>query len=170
LCLTLPFVVCATLWLLPASASVIRCIGPDGRVSYQDKSCDNGAPGVPVDATPNRGFRFATKQQIEKASRPPPEEARMPEPPTAGKTKAKARKVLNAGDRRFIRTGMHAAEVRRKFGTPDQVDYPVSAAGKPDRNGSRQWIYLPADDDPQTTTVVTVRNGMVLHVDRKVTR
>ena len=166
----LPLAVFATLLLMPAEGSVIRCVGRDGRVSYQDKSCDSGAPGVPVDATPNRGFQFATKQQIEKASRPPPEEARMPEPPAAGKAKAKVRKVLNAGDRRFIRTGMHAAEVRRKFGPPDQIDYPVTASGKPDRTGSRQWIYLPADDDPQTTTVVTVRSGMVLHVDRNVTR
>jgi hypothetical protein len=81
------------------------------------------------------------------------------------------RKVPNAGERRFIRTGMHAAEVRRKFGAPDEIARPMSANGKrPDRAASQQWIYHPADDDAQTTTIVTVRHGMVLHVDRKVTR
>jgi hypothetical protein len=62
----------------PAEASVTRCVGPDGRISYQDSSCPNGAAGAPVDATPNRGFQFATKQQIEKASRPPPEVPQLP--------------------------------------------------------------------------------------------
>ena len=157
----------AAAWLAPAAASVIRCVGPDGRISYQDSSCPNGAAGVPVDATPNRGFQFATKQQIEKASRPPPEVPQLP-PPRA--TKVKDQKHPNAGERRFIRTGMKSAEIRRKFGPPDDIAKPVSASGKPhDRNGTRQWIYLPADDDPQTTTTVTVLNGLVLHVDRKVT-
>jgi len=158
----------AAAWLAPAAASVIRCVGPDGRISYQDKSCPNGAPGIPVDATPNRGFEFATRQQIEKASRPPPEEAQLPRPRAA-----RARvvhKPPNAGERRFIRTGMHSAEVRRRFGKPDEIAQPVSAGAKrTERNASRQWIYMPADDAPQTTTTLTVRNGLVLHVDRKVT-
>src|SRR4051794_30691524 len=58
----------AALFAVSAQSSVVRCVGKDGRISYQDSSCPNGAAGTPVDATPNRGFQFATKQQIDKAS------------------------------------------------------------------------------------------------------
>lgn len=164
------------LWLLvawagvqmQASAAVLRCIAADGGVSYQDKSCPNGARGDPVDATPNQGFRFATRAQIDKAMRAPPDD---PPPPRARSTRAKVKTVFNADERRFMRTGMHLAEVRRRIGPPDQIAHPSSATGRRlDRNASQQWVYLPADQDPQTTTVLTVRRGMVLHVDRKVSR
>ena len=42
-----------------ASASIVRCTAPDGRITYQNSTCPNGARGVPVDETANRGFRFA---------------------------------------------------------------------------------------------------------------
>lgn len=149
------------------TASVLRCRTPDGRISYQDRSCPNGARGEPVDATPNQGFRFATKQEIDKAMRPPPEER----PPRVRSSKVKVRQIFNADERRFIRTGMHTAEVRRRIGAPDHIAYPSSSSGtRPDKNASQRWIYLPAADDPQTTTTLTVRRGMVLHVERNVTR
>jgi hypothetical protein len=152
----------------PATASVVRCKTPDGRISYQDSSCPNGARGVPVDATPNQGFRFATKEEIERAKRPPPEEW---QPPPTRSPKTKVRQVLNAGERRFILPGLSAAEVRHKFGRPDSIRHPSSSSGKkPGKDASQQWLYLPAIDDAQTTTVLTVKSGMVLHVERKVTR
>lgn len=151
---------------LQATASVLRCKTADGRISYQDSSCPNGARGEPVDATPNRGFQFATKQQIEKAMRPPPEVL----PPRVRSTKTKARQVLNAGERRFILTGMSGAEVRRRIGAPDHIAHQSSSASKRQSKDSRQqWVYLPAADDPQTTTTLTFRGSMVVHVDRKVT-
>ena len=152
-----------------AAASVLRCTLPNGTVSYQDKSCPNGTRGDPVDATPNQGFRFATKEQIDKAMRAPPDDP--PRPRARSSSKPKVKKGLHAGERRFMRTGMHTAEVRRKIGAPDEIARPTSASGKrPNRYASQQWIYLPAEEDPQTTTVLTVRGGLVLHVDRKVTR
>ena len=167
--------VCIGLWLaaawagvqMPASAAVIRCLASDGTVSYQDKSCPNGMRGDPVDATPNQGFRFATRDQIEKAMRAPPAD---PPPPRARIARTKAKRVYNADERRFMRTGMHLEEVRRRIGPPDQVARPSSTSSRrPDRNVSQQWVYLPVEGDAQTTTVLTVRRGMVLHVDRKVT-
>jgi hypothetical protein len=152
---------------LPVNASVLRCKTADGRISYQDSSCPNGARGEAVDATPNRGFRFATEQDIKKAMRPPPEER----PPRVRSSKTKVRQVLNAGERRFILTGMSGAEVRRRIGPPDHIGYASSSAAKRrSKDSGQQWIYLPAVDDPQTTTTLTVKGGMVLHVDRKVTR
>jgi Domain of unknown function (DUF4124) len=149
------------------SAAVLRCRTPDGRISYQDSSCPNGSRGEPVDATPNQGFRFATKQQVDKAMRPPPEDP----PPRVRTSKTKVRQLLNAGERRFILTGMSGAEVRRRIGAPNQITHPSSSSGKkPGKYSSQQWVYLPADDDPQTTTTLTFMGNMVVHVDRKVTR
>lgn len=152
---------------LTAGTAVLRCHAADGRITYQDRSCPNGTRGEPVDATPNQGFRFADRQQIEKAMRPPPE----PPPPRVRVKKSKERVVFNAGERRFIRTGMSAAEVRRRIGAPDHIEnHSTSSTNRPTRDTRRQWVYLPAADDPQTTTTLTVRSGMVLHVDRKITR
>ena len=150
-----------------APASVLRCKTADGRISYQDSSCPNGARGEPVDDTPNQGFEFATKQQIRKAMRPPPEERRY----LARNRQVHTPQALNAGERRFILPGLAAAEVRQRIGAPDHVVYKSSSYGKrPSRDASQRWIYLPAADDPQTTTTVSVKGGMVLHVDRRVTR
>jgi hypothetical protein len=150
-----------------ASAGVLRCTTADGRMSYQDSSCPDGARGEPIDATPNRGFRFADEQQIQKAMRPPPEERQRP----VRNSKTKERQALNAGERRFILAGMSSVEVRRRIGAPDHIAYHSSSAAKRrNKDSSQQWIYLPAADDPQTTTTLTVKGGMVLHVDRKVTR
>ena len=152
---------------LLAGASVVRCRAADGSISYQDRSCPSDARSEAVDATPNQGFRFATKQQVENAMRLPPDEP----PPRARSSKAKVHKVVNAGERRFIRTGMSAAEVRRRIGAPDHIEnHSTSSTNRPSRDARRQWVYLPADDDPQTTTTLTVKTGMVLHVDRKITR
>ena len=152
-----------------AGTAVLRCVSAEGRISYQDKSCPDGTRGEPVDATPNQGFRFANKDQIAKAMRPPPDE---PSPRARGGSRAKVKKTLHAGERRFLRTGMYVAEVRRRIGAPDQIAHSTSATGRKrtDRQATQQWIYLPADEDPQTTTTLTVKGGLVLHVDRKVTR
>ena len=152
---------------LPSTAAVLRCRLPDGGISYQDSSCPNGARGEPVDATPNQGFRFASKQEIDRVMRAPPEER----PPRVRTSRAKVRQVFNADERRFIRTGMHTAEVRRRIGPPDQIAHSSADSTKRrNRDSRQQWIYLPAADDPQTTTTLTVKGGLVLHVERKVTR
>jgi hypothetical protein len=152
---------------MPAAAAVLRCQTPDGRISYQDSSCPNGARGEPVDATPNRGFRFATEKEINKAMRPLPEE--RPRPVRSSKTKVRV--AVNAGERRFITSGVTSGEVRQRIGAPDHVAYRTPAAAKR-RSGdaSQQWVYLPATDDPQTTTTLTIKGGVVTQVERRVTR
>jgi hypothetical protein len=152
----------------PAEASVTRCVGADGRVSYQDSSCADGARGQPVDTTPNQGFQFATKEQIQRAKRLPSDrelpEFRAPR----GKTKVKA--ALNASERRFLSTGMTADEVRRRIGAPDRIAHNSSGSGKSrNKDARQQWIYAPATEDPQTTTVLTVRKGVVTQIERRVT-
>lgn len=157
-----------TLHAMSGTASIVRCTAADGHVTYQDRGCPGGANGEPVDATPNQGFRFATREQIEKARRPPPEEWQPP--PVKGR-KTKMRPAFNAGERRFIGPGMTDAEVKQRIGPPDRVTYKASSYGKrPNKDASRQWFYLPAADDPQTTTVLTLKGGVVTHVERKVAR
>lgn len=149
------------------TASVLRCKTAEGGILYQDSSCPNGARGEPVDATPNRGFQFATKDQINKAMRPLPEERQRPV--KGGKTKV--RTAMNAGERRFITSGMTAGEARLRIGAPDHIAYRSStAARKRSKDAGQQWVYLPAADDPQTTTTLTVKGGVVTQVERKVTR
>src|SRR5829696_5050820 len=139
-------------WMTAAEASVTRCNGADGRISYQDSSCPNGARGAPVDATPNQGFRFATKEQIERAKRLPPERE-LPEFRSARTARSKVREAINAGERRFLQTGMTTEEVRRRIGAPDRIAHSSSGSGKSRARDSRQqWIYQPATNDPQTTT------------------
>ena len=159
----------ALAWCAPAphaGAAVLRCTGPDGRVTYQDKSCTNGTRGEAVDATPNQGFRFATRPEIEKAMRPPPEER---PPPRARPPTAKPRKNFNAGERRFISPGMGSGEVRRRIGAPDHIEHESPTSRNRNKAAAVQWIYLPAEADPQTTTTLTFRGRTVVHVDRKVT-
>jgi len=156
-------------WSPHADASVTRCVGPDGRVSYQDSSCPNGARGAPVDTTPNQGFQFATKDQIQRAKRLSAERE-LPEfrAPRGGKAKAKVKEAVNAGERRFLQTGITADEVRQRIGAPDRIAH--SSTGKlRSKDARQQWIYTPATEDPQTTTVLTVRKGVVTQIERRVT-
>src|SRR5258706_7282811 len=103
-----------------AEASVIRCKDAQGRISYQDKSCPNGAPGLPVDATPNQGFQFATKEDIGRVKRLEREEkaaeAARPAPRAQRESPSKARHGVNAGERRFVARGDHIDTVRRRIG------------------------------------------------------
>ena len=155
---------------IPSNAATLRCLTAEGRVVYQDTSCPHGAKGVPVDETPNRGFRFAQDKDIKRLNRPPTADpVERPPRPRASKSRSKPR--TDAAERRFITTGTSIAEVRRKIGPPDHVVRPPGTMGKrPKPDSPQRWVYLPADEDPQTTTTLTVKGGMVLHVERKVAR
>ena len=157
-----------------AVPAVLRCIDVDGRVTYQDSSCPGGARGAPVDETPNKGFRFAEEKDIRRL--------RVQERESQG-SKAfhgrvsssqkwrNTRMPINAGERRFITAGTSAGEVRSRIGPPDHVDRPAASTSRSRSNGSTQrWVYHPAPDDPQTTTTLSIKGGIVLHVDRRITR
>ena len=162
-----------------ADAAVVRCTGADGRVTYQDSSCPGHARSEPVDATANRGFRFAEHKEIERL-RKERAAARMrenaPVPATRSLRHALARGSrftrvpFNAAERRFITAGMSLTDVRARIGAPDHVVNPSGASRSSSRDASQNWVYLAADDDPQTTTIVSMRRGMVTKVDRRVAR
>lgn len=161
---------------MAANAAVVRCTDADGRTTYQDSSCPGHARSTPVDDTPNRGFRFAGQKEIERL-RKERATARIREnamtssirQPLPRRTQSN-RVPFNAGERRFITAGMSITDVRARIGAPDHVLRP-SGVSKPSSKDARQnWVYLPAEDDPQTTTILSVRRGMVATIERRITR
>jgi hypothetical protein len=151
-----------------ASATMIRCQDASGKVTYQDSTCPNGARGVPIDPYQSSGTRFATREEINRAMRPePPPKPPRPERSTARKSKPGG----DPAERRFISTGATAAQVRAKIGEPDYTEHaPGTAHSKSKRNsGGQHWVYLPTQGDTQTTTTLTLKDGVVTRVERRVT-
>lgn len=75
--------------------------------------------------------------------------------------------AADAGDRRFITTGMSEGEVLMKIGKPDSQSEDSGGGAKV---SVRRWIYLPAAGDSQTITTIVMKDGKVERVDRQVAR
>jgi len=142
----------------PAGATVYKCTGAAGSVLYQDSPCAAG--------TELRNF----------ATDPPTLSVIpgvTPGPPPAPSAKARgdraaipvrARESMgNASDRRYIRVGMSQAEVLQRLGRPD-----VDARNQ--RGKGQRWSYLPRTGDANTITTVTLVDGKVADVERKIVR
>ena len=75
--------------------------------------------------------------------------------------------AADAGDRRFITSGMSEGEVLMKIGKPDAQSEDSGGGAKV---AVKRWIYLPAPGDSQTMTTIVIKNGRVEEVNRKVTQ
>jgi hypothetical protein len=155
----------------PATADVYKCRG-DGNVPvYQEMPCPPGKelrdfqldpPAITV--LPGTGARAGT---------PAPARPRPPNDGTATRRPAKAGAATNDGktaaaggdpaERRHLRTGMTAAEVRLRIGVPDGTT-------SMRRTKSERWTYQPAPGDPETITTVTLVDGVVTNVERTVVK
>ena len=141
-----------------ATTTVWKCAGEAGSVVYQDVPCPVGkelrnltteppslsiVPGTPV---PGAASPRTSASRSERASTP------------------ERRKTAtgSAADRRFIQVGMSAVEVVQRIGKPD-ID------GK-NRRGGQRWSYLPNEGDPNTITTLTLIDGKVADVERKIVR
>jgi hypothetical protein len=82
-------------------------------------------------------------------------------------TAAACATAADATDRKFLREGMHEAEVLLKIGKPDHEAFIRNERGQPEE---KTWSYFPHYKDPQTLTVVTLRAGVVASVKRKISR
>jgi hypothetical protein len=143
------------------TSTVFKCSGTTaGSVVYQDVACATGTelrnfatdpptlsviPGTPVSGATS-------------APRPSAKAERVPE---LSGSRTMAGRVSMANERRFIQVGMSEAEVIQRIGKPD-VD------GKNQRGRGQRWSYLPKDGDPKTITTVTLVDGQVANVERKV--
>ncbi len=70
-------------------------------------------------------------------------------------------------DRRFIHTGMSEGDVLVKIGKPDTESIDSGGGAKV---VVKRWIYLPSPGDPQMLTTITIREGQVVDVDRRMSR
>ena len=75
--------------------------------------------------------------------------------------------AADAGERRFITSGMTEGEVLMKIGKPDSQSEDTGGGAKV---AVKRWIYLPAPGDSQTMTTIVIKNGKVEEVNRKVTQ
>lgn len=70
-------------------------------------------------------------------------------------------------ERRFIHTGMSEGDVLVKIGKPDTESIDSGGGAKV---VVKRWIYLPSPGDPQMLTTITIREGQVVDVDRRMSR
>ena len=172
----LPGLALAGWFSFAADATVVRCTAADGRVTYQDSSCARDARSDLIDETPNRGFRFAEQKEIERLRKERAAAKIRERATTSSALQAPPRRAtsnripFNAGERRFITAGTSITDVHLRIGAPDRVVRPSGASKPSSRNALQRWVYLPAEDDPQTTTILLVRRGAVATVERRVTR
>jgi hypothetical protein len=75
--------------------------------------------------------------------------------------------AADAGDRRFITTGMSEGEVMMKIGKPDSVSEDTGGGAK---EAIKRWVYFPTTGDSQTITTIVMKKGKVEEVERKVAR
>ncbi len=71
----------------------------------------------------------------------------------------------DASERRFIRVGMSEGEVLVKIGKPDTESIDTGGGATVT---VKRWIYLPAASDEQMITTITLENGRVTQVNRRV--
>ena len=75
--------------------------------------------------------------------------------------------AADARERGFIRAGMAEGEVVFRIGKPDHEAMLVNLKGQPEE---KAWTYFPDPRDPQTLTLITLKAGVVVAVERKVAR
>jgi hypothetical protein len=85
--------------------------------------------------------------------------------PAAAASPAEARH--DANERRFIREGMAEGEVLARIGRPDHEAMTRQQRGEPEE---KTWSYFPAPRDPQTLTLLSLRAGIVVAIERKIQR
>ncbi|MEP6943782.1 MAG: hypothetical protein ABI981_12640 [Betaproteobacteria bacterium] len=160
------------LWLAPAAcalsaqpavkpgtaSTVYKCSSAGSGVVYQDTPC---APGAEL-------RNFATDPptlSVIPGSAGAPAQAAAPAPRSERATIAvrTREQPANVGERRYIRVGMTQAEVVARIGKPD-----IDAHGR--RGKGQRWSYLPRGGDPNTITTVTLVDGRVADVERRVVR
>ncbi|MCL2298242.1 MAG: DUF4124 domain-containing protein [Proteobacteria bacterium] len=189
------------LWALmatPALAAVYKCTGADGKIEFSDKPCE-GTNSEPMELQYNtfegvksepESAKTSKKKSARKTAATDEKSVDASEKTSSDTSKTSRKKTSsaakttvttkNANERRFIREGMTAAEVRSRIGAPDSQEggacrERTMVTSKKQLKTVRDlcekcWIYDPAEGDPQTRTHVCFRNNEVSSVERKVVR
>jgi hypothetical protein len=149
---------------LPVAASVFKCAGDKGDVVYQDAPCSTGRELRNFDSDPPPitvlpATQIGTAAAAPAAPRGGSDRSAKPTRDSASQEGDDRR----AAERKFVRSGMSEAEVLHRLGRPDVT----SGSG---RKRSKRWAYLPRPGDPGTMTTLTLQDGSVTDVERKVVR
>ena len=75
--------------------------------------------------------------------------------------------AADARERGFISKGMAEGEVLLRIGKPDHEAFVRDVKGQAEE---KTWTYFPDSRDPQTLTIITLRAGVVSHIERKISR
>ena len=75
--------------------------------------------------------------------------------------------AADASERKFISKGMTEGEVLSRIGKPDNESEISGGAAKV---VEKVWTYFPHEDDKQTLTTITIKNGRVIAVERTISR
>jgi len=162
-----PFIVCVAVLVatayatVPAAADVYKCKGEGNVPMYQEMPCP---PGKEL-----RDFQLDPPEitvlpgGAGRAALAPPGAARPPKDAAGGRERKPAQAAADAAERKHLRNGMTAAEVRLRVGAPDGT-----ASMK--RTKAERWTYQPVPGDPETITTVTLVDGVVTGVERTVVK
>lgn len=142
-----------------AASPVYKCAGAAGSVMYQDEPC---APGKELRnfATDPPALSVIPGTPVPSAPAAPRAAAKPERTTTSSRARTVAGNATKASERRYIKVGMTTAEVVQRIGKPD-----VDARNQ--KGKGYRWSYLPRDDDPNTITTVTLVDGRVADVERK---
>ena len=73
----------------------------------------------------------------------------------------------DATERQNIREGDSEGSVLVKIGKPDSESFDTSGGAQ---KTVKRWIYLPAPNDSDRITTITIRQGKVITIDREFVR
>jgi hypothetical protein len=150
----------------PTRAAMVKCqgVGGPGSVIYQDVPCAAGKELRNFDTDP-------ANVSIVPAIVPRPSASSPEKSGHVSRTTARAahperrstskRAEGNPAERKHISSGMAQGEVLARIGKPNVV-----SGGRKAKN----WVYFPAPGDESTMTTLSMSDGRVARVDRKVMR
>jgi hypothetical protein len=145
---------------LLARADVYKCAGTDSTPIYQEMPCAKGKELRNFQTDPPE---ITVLPGTPSGSSPRP--IAKPEKETKGAAASKTKPTATPRDdaqRKFVHSGMTEAEVRALLGTPDVT----SGNGRK----TKRWQYMPSPTDPDTITALTLVDGVVTTVERRLVR
>ncbi len=75
--------------------------------------------------------------------------------------------AVDARERGFISKGMPEGEVLFRIGKPDHEVFIKTVRGQAEE---KSWTYFPHTQDPQTLTILILKAGVVVNIERKIAR
>lgn len=146
----------------PATAGMFKCQGEKGAILYQDAPCAAGRELRNFDTDP-ANVSVVPGTPVPRDARAAKPETRAVRPRATGAKHASAPKKRSGdpGERRHVASGMAQGEVVARIGKPD-----LTSGG---RKG-KTWVYFPIVGDESTLTTLSLSEGKVVNVERKVMR